>query len=365
MINLLLIVSILVWPFGQLLSLTLLGSTLRIQLLDVLSAFLFLSLFLSSRQKITKDPLFEPLALFSLAALLSLVVNAKSVSLASIAYFLRFVSYTAFYFAFRIVGIKKYSRYLTIAAALFTGLGLLQYFLLPDVRFLAYLGFDDHYYRLIGSFLDPNFTGLVLAVLVVLSPCPARLRAKLAAGPLFLIPLIALVLTFSRASFFSLAVGLIYLSLTDRRFKLLLSLFLLGFFLYLAPKPFGEGVNLWRTFSIVSRFENQKNALLLFVQKPIFGHGFNTLKQTSAGDIPNLTSGVDNSFLFVLATTGLTGFIAFLYFLKTAFLGIKLPAIGAALVIIFVHAFFNNSLFYAPVLALFFLLVSLRSKKST
>lgn len=354
MINLLLTVSILVWPFGQLLMLSPWGSASRLQLLDVLALLLFLSLLIDkkSRQKIVIDPLAKPLTLFSLAALLSLVVNAGSVSLASIAYFLRFVSYTSYYFAFRLEGVKKYSRYLVTAAALFTGLGLLQYFFLPDVRFLAYLGFDDHYYRLIGSLLDPNFTGLILAVLVVISP-----------PPLLLIPLIALVLTFSRASFLALAVGLVYLSLTNRRFKLLLSLFFLSLFLYLVPKPFGEGVNLWRTFSIVSRFENQKNALVLFVQKPILGHGFNTLKQTGNGDIPNLTSGVDNSFLFVLATTGLAGFIAFLYFLKTAFRGIKLPAIKAALIIIFVHALFNNSLFYTPVLALFFLLVSLRPKR--
>ena len=345
MINLLLTTAILVWPFGQLLSLTPFGSAFRLQLLDVLAVLLFISL-LPSHRKIAKDPLFKPLALFSLAALLSLVVNAGSVSLAGLAYFLRFVCYTAFYFALRIAGVKKYARHLLFAAALFLCLGLLQYFLLPDVRFLAYLGFDDHYYRLIGSFLDPNFSGLILAVLVTLS-----------SWPLLVVPLIALVLTFSRASFLALAVGLVYLSLTQRRFKLLLTLLLLGLFLYLVPKPFGEGVNLWRTFSITSRWQNQKTALILFSQKPIFGHGFNTLKQTGTG--------VDNSFLFVLATTGLTGFAAFLYFLKTAFQGIKLSLVKTALVIIFAHSLFNNSLFYSWILALFFLLISQRFKRST
>ena len=353
MINLLLTTAILVWPFGQLLSLTPFGSAFRLQLLDVLAVLLFISL-LPSHRKIAKDPLFKPLALFSLAALLSLVVNAGSVSLAGLAYFLRFVCYTAFYFALRIAGVKKYARHLLFAAALFLCLGLLQYFLLPDVRFLAYLGFDDHYYRLIGSFLDPNFSGLILAVLVTLS-----------SWPLLVVPLIALVLTFSRASFLALAVGLVYLSLTQRRFKLLLTLLLLGLFLYLVPKPFGEGVNLWRTFSIASRWQNQKNAFLLFSQKPIFGHGFNTLKQTGTNEIPNLTSGVDNSFLFVLVTTGLTGFAAFLYFLKTAFQGIKLSLVKTALVIIFAHSLFNNSLFYSWILALFFLLISQRFKRST
>jgi len=345
MINLLLTISILVWPFGQLLSLTPFGGTFHLQLLDVLAGLLFVSL-LPSYWKIIKDPLFKPLALFSLAALLSLVVNAGSVSLASLAYFFRFICYTAFYFAFRHEGVKQYRRYFLLSTTIFLTLGFLQYFFLPDVRFLRYLGFDDHYYRLIGSFLDPNFSGLILAVLVILSP-----------WPLLVVPLIALVLTFSRASFLALAVGLVYLSLTQRRFKLLLTLLLLGFFLYLVPKPFGEGVNLWRTFSITSRWQNQKAALLLFSQKPVFGHGFNTLKQTGTG--------VDNSFLFVLVTTGLTGFAAFLYFLKTAFQGIKLPLVKTALIIIFIHSLFNNSLFYTWILTLFFLLISQRSKGST
>ncbi len=339
MIDFLLTAAILVWPFGQLLSLTPFGSAFRLQLLDVLAVLLFVSL-LPSYRKITKDPLFKPLALFSLTALLSLVVNAGSVSLTSLAYFLRFVSYTSFYFAFRVEGVKKYSRYLALAATLFLTIGLLQYFILPDVRFLAYLGFDDHYYRLIGSFLDPNFTGLVLAILVVLSP-----------PPLLLIPLIALVLTFSRASFLALAIGLVYLSITNRRFKLLLTLLLLGLFLYLVPKPFGEGVNLWRTFSIVSRFENQKNALLLFAQKPIFGQGFNSRK-------------VDNSFIFVLTTTGIFGFIAFVAFLKKVWQMTADPLAKASIMAILVHSLFNNSFFYSWILAFFFLLVSLRSKKS-
>ena len=340
MIDLLLITSILGWPFGQLLSLTPFGQLFRLQLLDVLAVLLFVSL-LPSYRKIAKDPLFKPLALFSLAALLSLVANLGSVSLASLAYFLRFVSYTSFYFAFRTEGVRKYARYLLLAAVLFLGLGLLQYFFLPDIRFLAYLGFDDHYYRLIGSFLDPNFSGLILAVLVILSP-----------WPLLVIPLIALVLTFSRASFLSLAVGLIYLSLTNRRLKLLLTLLLLGLFLYLVPKPFGEGVNLWRTFSIVSRVENQKNALLLFTQKPIFGHGFSPLK-------------VDNSFIFVLATTGIVGFIAFVTFLKKVWLMTADPLARTSILVILVHSLFNNSLFYSWILALFFLLISQRSKGST
>ena len=37
--------------------------------------------------------------------------------------------------------------------------GILQYALVPDLRSLHILGWDDHLNRLAGSFLDPNFTG--------------------------------------------------------------------------------------------------------------------------------------------------------------------------------------------------------------
>ncbi|MBI2326329.1 O-antigen ligase family protein [Candidatus Collierbacteria bacterium] len=332
MINLLLIISIFVWPFGQLLQLTPLGSPLHLQSLDIISALLFLSLFISSsRKKITQDPLFKPLVIFCLVALLSR---------GDPAYLLRFVSYTSFYFAFRVVEFRRYYPYIVISSMIFMTIGLLQYFILPDTRFLTYLGFDDHYFRLIGSLLDPNFTGLVLVVFILLAP-------KL----FFLLPLIALALTFSRASFLSLGVSLIYLAAVKKQFQLLLLLLILGIALYFVPKPFGEGVNLFRTFSIVSRLENQSQALAIFAQNPILGVGFGPRK-------------IDSSFIFVLTTTGVVGFVSFLVFLKKAWKQTADPLVKAALLVILVHSLFNNSFFYTPVLALFFLLLNFRSSRS-
>lgn len=330
MTNLLIIIAILTWPFGQLLQLTSLGSQVHFQLLDVISVLLSLSLFVSSREKITQDPLFKPLVIFSLAALLSR---------GDLAYLFRFISYTSFYFAFRIEGVRKYYRYLTISVVLFLFLGFLQYLLFPDVRFLSYLGFDDHYFRLIGSLLDPNFTGLVLVIFTLLAP-------KL----FFVIPLLALALTFSRASFLALAVSLIYLSVMKKQFKLLFLLLILGVILYFVPKPFGEGVNLLRTFSIVSRFENQKQALAIFFENPILGVGFGPQK-------------IDNSFIFVMTTTGIIGFSVFLAFLKKVWQLTTDPLVKAALLAILAHSLFNNSFFYPPILALFFLLLNLRPNK--
>lgn len=350
--------TIFVWPFGQLLQLTPPGTALRFQLLDLFSVLLSLSLLLSptARRKIIADPLFRPLAYFILACVVSLGAvifsdSRENLPFAAL-YLLRFVSYLSVYFAFRLERIAKYRRCLLLSAALFLAIGFLQYLVLPDVRFLKYLGYDDHYFRLIGSFLDPNYTGLTLAAFTLISP-----------WPVLLLPLLGLVPTFSRASFLALAVGLLYLGVVRKKFKLLFLLLLLGVLLYLVPKPFGEGVNLLRTASISSRFENQKQALELFARHPIFGVGFNSLKLPGSEAIPNLASGVDNSLLFVLTTTGLFGLAAFLYLLRAVWRSTKENTSRAALVAIFTHSLFNNSLFYSWILTLIFVLINLRTKK--
>ena len=352
MITKLLILLILVWPFGQLLQLTSYDQLLRVQLLDVLIVFLFLSLMLSpsARRILSRDQLLKPLALFLLAAAFSLVPSSFRglVKETAVLYLLRFLSYTSVYFALRLASPKKIKRYLVLAIAIFISLGFLQYLLFPDLRFLQYLGFDDHLYRLTGTLLDPNFTGLVLAVFVLLALALNSRRQKL----LCLIPLTALAFTFSRASFVALSVGLIYLMAAKKQLKFLIVIVLLGVLLYFVPKPYGEGVNLFRTFSITSRLDNQMSAIKMFLANPIIGIGFNTL-----------ATGIDNSFLFVLVTTGLIGFVFFIFFVRGAWNQVNSPVAKSCLVVIFIHSLFNNSFFYTWNLCLFFVLIGWFSKR--
>ncbi|SRR5260221_1906352 len=42
--------------------------------------------------------------------------------------------------------------------------GILQYLFVPDTRMLFFLGWDDHYYRLISTLFDPGFTGIILVM---------------------------------------------------------------------------------------------------------------------------------------------------------------------------------------------------------
>lgn len=40
----------------------------------------------------------------------------------------------------------------------------IQYLFLPDTRFLLQYGWDEHYYRMIGTVLDPNYLGVMLGM---------------------------------------------------------------------------------------------------------------------------------------------------------------------------------------------------------
>ena len=173
----------------------------------------------------------------------------------------------------------------------------------------------------------------------------------------------ALALTFSRTSFLSLFVGLIYLFL--KKPKLRLSLILtslgLGLLIFLSPKPFGEGVNLKRTFSVTARVSNLKEGLSLFTSNPIVGVGYNTLPFSQD---QRSSAGLDNSLVFILATTGLTGLISFLYLLFKAWVLTSNLYLKAALLSLFVHGLSNNTLFYAPITILVFLFLNSSARRS-
>ena len=362
----LLLISLgLIWPFGQLFEVPLSHPQIHVYLLDIISLSLFLVVVLNKKnwQTLKKDPLTKPYLIFTSIAALSLLIASLNLSPADLliatAYLLRWLVYPGIYLALKIYSKPNLTiRYLLLSLLVFTLLGFLQYFLFPDVRSLFYLGFDDHFYRLVGTLFDPNFTGLVLVVytlLLLYQPNPQKL--------LVVLPVIALALTYSRASYLSLFAAFVYLSL--RRFKpiYLIIFAIIAVSLLLSPKPYGEGVNLLRTFSISSRFEDSRQGLLLFTKKPILGHGFNTLKSIKSGDsiIPSRAQGgFSNSYVFVLVTTGLVGFAAYLYLLHSLYTILKpSPALTASFISLLVHSVFNHSLFYIFILSLLYVLASL------
>src|SRR3990170_4029419 len=130
-----------------------------------------------------KPELLQPVLLFTATALLSLIFAAASHTLLQLAvgklYLLRWLAYAGIYFFaldFRSSGkeIIIFNRQYGIREALLlsglalTVFGLAQYLLVPDLTQLKWLGWDDHFYRLVGTLLDPGFTGVMIILTVFL-----------------------------------------------------------------------------------------------------------------------------------------------------------------------------------------------------
>jgi hypothetical protein len=320
----------------------------RVYFFDVL-VIIFLALNIKGFLKIKDNPLFLAFLFFISTLFLSLIDVGELDLILAVFYLFRITAYSLLLFLLKPIDrfrlIFKYSLFIIPI------LGLAQYFLLPDLRFLKSVGFDDHYYRLTFPFLDPNFTAASLAGIVILSL--KDFKSKLGKMLLFL-SLVALALTFSRAGFVSLISGLLFLGVKSS-FKVRKALLGVGVLLLilvaLSPKPFGEGVNLLRTFSIESRLQNYTDNLALVVQNPVTGLGFNTLK-----------TGVDNSFLFILVTAGSVGLTALITLGISVFGQVKDKFVQTVLFVLAVHSMFNNTLFYAPIFLFMILLVNLTSE---
>lgn len=351
----LLILSLLIWPFGQLLNYQVPGIAFTFYPLDLAVGLLAISLLSSSksRENILSHPLFKPLAWFLLVAVFSLLFNLRTSSgglVYSVFYLARLCLYPTIYFATRQFSGKKIFPLTMISLLIFCLLGLLQYLFFPDMRFLKNLGFDDHYYRLISSFYDPNFAGAIFAGSSLFF---LALGQWLSALPLVLL----LALTFSRASYLVFLVGISGLLYFRKKWYLLIFLFLLAAIVYFIPKPFGEGVNLFRTFSIFSRFDSWLAGWQLFVQKPLLGWGYNTLRTITGNRFQ-----IDNSYVYLAATTGIFGLAAFFNLLKSIFKITKWLPQRIFILALLTHSLFNNSLFYIWLYFTFWLVSGLPTK---
>lgn len=343
----LLMVLYFIWPFGLLLSINLPIFPKPIYLLDIFVGLLFLVVLADKKQRISikKDSLFKPLLIFDLCLLASLLVNLSRLQTINVVisslYLLRVFVYPVLYFYAKSFSNNFLTGLSKVSILLFLIFGLTQYLFLPDLRFLKYLGHDDHFYRLVGTFLDPNFTGALLSAISLIF---IYFNQYL----LLLISLVSLALTFSRASYLSFLVGIVLYAIIFKKYKAILVVCLLSLGIFLSPKPFGEGVNLLRTFSIFSRLENINYGLTLFTQKPLLGWGYNTLNMP-----------ISNSFVSVLATSGIVGFIAFLNLIKTIFIKSKKLNV-VILTTLLVHSLFNNTLFFIWVMAFFWVTLQLK-----
>lgn len=250
-------------------------------------------------------------------------------------------------------------------------LGISQFIILPDLGKLKYQGWDEHWQRLTFPYLDPSFTGIIILILLIFQNSHQQ-RKKWFVFLFFLMSL-SIFLTFSRTSWLCFAMTLIYFFFRRKNRRIIV---LTGagfvtavFVLFLFSSSLQSyGNRIGRTETIISRLTSMKCGWEIFSQKPLFGVGFNHYKtaylqrfqssnQAQAEIIFNRgLSSVENSFVFVLATGGIIGCLAFLRWIAAIWKTLTFHWQKQIFFVILFASFFNNVFFYPFVLIIIFLL---------
>ena len=347
-----------------------------LDLLVILTSFpLFFIHSLWSKEK--KDMLLKSWGVFTAFCLLSLLMNIPSLAgekmLIASLYFLRFSSYLSLFFFLRkrlTPFVQQIEVGMLISGSVITLLGFVQLLLYPSLRNLYYLGWDEHMHRLFSVFLDPNFAGIFFAlfILFLLNLYEKKKQPQL----LYLlgIVLFALFLTYSRTAYLGVGIGIGIYAYLEKKKKILISFVLgaVGIGILFLPSFATDNTSLFRVASSVSRIESFKQGVEIAKDHLLFGVGFNAYKYAieSYGFLEKTDvlynhseNGNSNSYLFVLVTTGIGGFLSYLFFLYQVgrqYLMQKKSYLFASLVVLLIGGLFNNALFYTPFLFWLFLL---------
>ena len=327
---------------------------------------------------ITQKEVFEPKGKFLTLLMIgffSLLFSLSFFSLPEIflgaAYFTRLVAYVLLFFFVKARYKSEKDKDIlvkSIIAVTFTVtiFGFIQYFFIPDLRALKVLGWDDHYFRLVSTFFDPTFTGIVILIGLIISTHKYIQEKKMSYFLIGLLDLIAILLTYSRSTYVALIAAFIYLLiLTGKKVVLVFPILLIAA-IPLLPRPSSEGVKLERTFSIFQKFENYGKGIEISKKSPVFGIGFNNIcreKEVSFNESSYLShscSGLDSSVLLILSTTGVVGLIFFLHVLSQ----VKRKSLFAVcLVAVLVHSMFTNTLFYPFVMGLMAIVLAISDER--
>lgn len=253
-----------------------------------------------------------------------------------------------------------------------TILGYMQLLLLPDFSVLNPIyGWDPHKNRLASTFFDPNFLGAYLNICLLLF-VERYLKDIKVKKILILVPLILLsgiILTFSRSSWLMSATIILVYGLLKNRWLLLIAVCIMFSAYFFVPRIQTRLVGITDpSDSAHFRVISWRNTYDIAKDNLGFGVGFNYFRyaQVDYGYIGydnlggNSGAGADSSLLFVLATTGVIGFVLFL----CAFL---LPltspnTLSMALILgILVQSQFINLIFYPQIMFLWIILFCISS----
>jgi len=339
--------------FGQLFRLNFLNFSFPIFDLSLL-LLAFVNLF---QHKITFQKLRSPIVYFVLFSLLTLIINwfRFPFSPASFFYWLRLASLLSFFlFPLNIDSkIDKFFQLILWSSLVFA---FIQYIFWPDFTYFSTQNWDPHLYRLLGTFFDPTFTGLIFLLFLLklyFHPSPNYL--------LLFLSYLGLALTYSRSTLLAFLVVFTFIAIKKQNLKIFFAtLFLVLLTIILLPRMPGEGTKLERTSSIRAKIENYKSGIKLFATSPLIGVGYNNLPTIRPQKESHANSGFDSSLLTIAITTGIIGLFFFSKIFISSYSGASLYW-QSLLLVCFVHSLFANSLLYPWIL--FFLALEFRYRK--
>ncbi len=336
----------------------------------------------------------KPGFLFLAIAFLSFLLGAGDLlfkaQVLSGAYLVRFFSLLIFAWAsadfFRTKKEKEqFFRGIFGISAVVVFLGFLQFYLLPDISMYSTEGgWDPHTGRLLGTWMDPNFVAGFLGFMAPLAlgkwyGSKSR-KEKFWLGILILAFLFALFLTFSRSGYLAAGMGLfLFFAFRDPK-VILIGGIIAAVGIVTNERAQKRVTELAGTVSAIVlrntdeidptaslRLESWQKSFELFKKYPVLGIGYNTYRYRAAeeGIVDESyfsSGGSDSSLLTVLVTTGVVGFVVFLWFWvgiwlegmwryfkarrkNTIFLGF-----ASGVLAILVHSFFVNSLLFPLIL---------------
>lgn len=354
MTQVLLFIFIALLPLGNLTRLSI--GAVAITVNDVLLPALIVSFILyafAKRRAVFLPPRSGWMLLFAAWAGISLLVALNYVSFGDVLvaslYWVRWLEYFAVYVivfnAYRWFGgyewARKVVRYLLYGQLFFIIAGFIQFIVFPDFSKYVDHGWDPHQYRLLSTFLDPNFAGIFIILGLIMGICLLLWNgqgfvARRTLGTHAVLSIVAVVLTFSRSSYLALVTAMVGVGVLKSRALLgaFVAIALVSFlFVPRVQERVLGAVSLDETVQL--RFESYEQTLNIVEDNLIFGVGFNAFRyaQDERGYFRNdrgvnhdgghAGAGSDSSVLFILATTGVPGFL----FL---FMGIGLIMLDAA-----------------------------------
>ena len=329
-------------------------------------------------------------------------------------YYLRFAAYTSLFFVFQseTKNIRFYLIITLFATVTLCLLGFLQLRYFPDFETLRMQekGWDPHINRLLSTWYDPNFLGgffvftiSLLSGIMIINFNRTKnlfnfLCDKININYVFVIIIIltAIFLTYSRSAYLALIISVLLLGLIASR-KFLVVAIISGLLLFsVSGRVQSRVINAYHSAQAILnpqsidtldatakfRYQSWQNGLSLFNEKPVIGHGYNTLRyiQAKRGYTEwksHAAGGIDSSLLTLLVTTGSIGILLYLniifFVLRNSLINFKQKTkpllqglnLGffCGLIGLIVHSFFVNSLLYPFIMIFIWSWAGLLSKQ--